>query len=168
MAKEVVEVLITGGKATAGPPLGPAIGPLGVNVMQVVKEINEKTKDYEGMQVPVKIIVDTETRKFEIEVGIPPTTALIKKELGIETAAHEPRHEVVGNLTLEQVIKIAKMKMDSMLSYTLKNAVKEVLGTCGSMGVTVEGKDPKEVQKEIDAGVYDEYFKEDEKSKQKE
>ncbi len=168
MAKEVVEVLITGGKATAGPPLGPAIGPLGVNVMQVVKEINEKTKDYEGMQVPVKIIVDTETRKFEIEVGIPPTTALIKKELGIETAAHEPRHEVVGNLTLEQVIKIAKMKMDSMLSYTLKNAVKEVLGTCGSMGVTVEGKDPKEVQKEIDAGVYDEYFKEDEKAKQKE
>ncbi|WP_456373259.1 50S ribosomal protein L11 [Methanocaldococcus sp.] len=168
MAKEVVEVLITGGKATAGPPLGPAIGPLGVNVMQVVKEINEKTKEYEGMQVPVKIIVDTETRKFEIEVGIPPTTALIKKELGIETAAHEPRHEVVGNLTLEQVIKIAKMKMDSMLSYTLKNAVKEVLGTCGSMGVTVEGKDPKEVQKEIDAGVYDEYFKEDEKSKQKE
>jgi large subunit ribosomal protein L11 len=161
MAKEVVEVLVTGGRATAGPPLGPAIGPLGVNVMQVVKEINEKTKDYEGMQVPVKVIVDTETRKFEIEVGIPPTTALIKKELGIETAAHEPRHEVVGNLTLEQVIKIAKMKMDSMLSYTLKNAVKEVLGTCGSMGVTVEGKDPKEVQKEIDAGVYDEYFKED-------
>ena len=161
MAKEVVEVLVTGGRATAGPPLGPAIGPLGVNVMQVVKEINEKTKDYEGMQVPVKVIVDTETRQFEIEVGIPPTTALIKKELGIETAAHEPRHEVVGNLTLEQVIKIAKMKMDSMLSYTLKNAVKEVLGTCGSMGVTVEGKDPKEVQKEIDAGVYDEYFKED-------
>ena len=161
MAKEVVEVLVTGGRATAGPPLGPAIGPLGVNVMQVVNEINKKTKDYEGMQVPVKVIVDTETRKFEIEIGIPPTTALIKKELGIETAAHEPRHEVVGNLTLEQVIKIAKMKMDSMLSYTLKNAVKEVLGTCGSMGVTVEGKDPKEVQKVIDAGVYDEYFKED-------
>ncbi len=161
MAKEVVEVLVTGGRATAGPPLGPAIGPLGVNVMQVVKEINEKTKDYEGMQVPVKVIVDTETRKFEIEVGIPPTSALIKKELGIETAAHEPRHEVVGNLTLEQVIKIAKMKKDAMLSYTLKNAVKEVLGTCGSMGVTVEGKDPKEVQKEIDAGVYDEYFKEE-------
>ena len=160
MAKEVVEVLVTGGRATAGPPLGPAIGPLGVNVMQVVKEINEKTKDYEGMQVPVKVIVDTETRQFEIEVGIPPTTALIKKEIGIETAAHEPRHEIVGNLTLDQVIKIAKMKKDAMLSYTLKNAVKEVLGTCGSMGVTVEGKDPKEVQKEIDAGVYDEHFKE--------
>ena len=161
MATEVVEILITGGKATAGPPLGPAIGPLGVNIMNVVKEINEKTKDYEGMSVPVKVIVNTDDKSFEIEVGIPPTTALIKKELGIETAAHEPRHEVVGNLTLEQVIKIAKMKMDSMLSYTLKNAVKEVLGTCGSMGVTVEGKDPKEVQKEIDAGVYDEYFKED-------
>ncbi|ENN96347.1 50S ribosomal protein L11P [Methanocaldococcus villosus KIN24-T80] len=159
MGKEVVEVLVTGGRATAGPPLGPAIGPLGVNVMQVVKEINEKTKEYEGMQVPVKVIVDTETRKFEIEVGIPPTSALIKKELGIEKGAHEPRHEVVGNLTLEQAIKIAKMKRKSMLSYTLKDAVKEVLGTCGSMGVTVEGKDPKEVQKEIDQGVYDEIFK---------
>ncbi|WP_456471618.1 50S ribosomal protein L11 [Methanocaldococcus sp.] len=161
MAKEVVEVLITGGQATAGPPLGPAIGPLGINVMQVVKEINEKTKEYAGMQVPVKVIVDTEKRTFEIEVGIPPTSALIKKELGIEKGAHEPRHEVVGNLTMDQVIKIAKIKKDAMLSYTLKNAVKEVLGTCGSMGVTVEGKDPKEVQKEIDAGVYDEYFKEE-------
>ncbi|ADG14091.1 50S ribosomal protein L11 [Methanocaldococcus infernus] len=159
--KEVVEVLVTGGQATAGPPLGPAIGPLGVNVMQVVKAINEKTKDYAGMQVPVKVIVDTETRSFEIEVGIPPTSALIKKELGIEKGAHEPKHEVVGNLSMDQVIKIAKIKKDAMLSYTLKNAAKEVLGTCVSMGVTVEGKDPKVVQKEIDEGVYDDYFKEE-------
>ncbi|EHP84392.1 50S ribosomal protein L11 [Methanotorris formicicus] len=161
MAVEVVEVLVTGGKATAGPPLGPAIGPLGVNVMQVVNAINEKTKAYEGMQVPVKVKVDTEKRTFEIEVGIPPTSALIKKELGVEKGAHEPKHEVVGNLTMDQVVKIAKMKYDGMLSYTLKNAVKEVLGTCVSMGVNVEGKHPKEVQKLVDEGVYDEYIKEE-------
>ena len=148
---QVVEVLVTGGRATPGPPLGPAIGPLGVNVKKVVEEINKKTKEFEGLSVPVKIIVK-EDKSFEIEVGIPPVSALIKKELGIEKGAHKTKHEVVGNLTLEQVIKIAKMKRKQMLSYTLKSAVKEVLGTCVSMGVTVEGKHPKEVIKEINEG----------------
>ncbi|HIP62966.1 MAG TPA: 50S ribosomal protein L11 [Archaeoglobus profundus] len=148
---QVVEVLVTGGRATPGPPLGPAIGPLGINVKKVVEEINKKTKEFEGLSVPVKIIVK-EDKSFEIEVGIPPVSALIKKELGIEKGAHKTKHEVVGNLTLEQVIKIAKMKRKQMLSYTLKSAVKEVLGTCVSMGVTVEGKHPKEVIKEINEG----------------
>jgi len=148
---QVVEVLVTGGRATPGPPLGPAIGPLGINVKKVVDEINKKTKEFEGLSVPVKIIVK-EDKSFEIEVGIPPVSALIKKELGIEKGAHKTKHEVVGNLTLEQVIKIAKMKRKQMLSYTLKSAVKEVLGTCVSMGVTVEGKHPKEVIKEINEG----------------
>ena len=160
MATEVVEILITGGKATAGPPLGPAIGPLGVNIMNVVKEINEKTKDYEGMSVPVKVIVNTDNKSFEIEVGIPPTSALIKKELGLDKGSTEPKHKVVGELSMEQVVKIAKMKRDSMLSYNLKNATKEVIGTCVSVGVKVDGKDPKEVQKLIDNGEYDEYFNE--------
>ena len=160
MATEVVEILITGGKATAGPPLGPAIGPLGVNIMNVVKEINEKTKDYEGMSVPVKVIVNTDNKSFEIEVGIPPTSALVKKELGLDKGSTEPKHKVVGELSMEQVVKIAKMKRDSMLSYNLKNATKEVIGTCVSVGVKVDGKDPKEVQKLIDNGEYDEYFNE--------
>ena len=160
MATEVVEILITGGKATAGPPLGPAIGPLGVNIMNVVKEINEKTKDYEGMSVPVKVIVNTDDKSFEIEVGIPPTSALIKKELGLDKGSTEPKHKVVGELSMEQAVKIAKMKRDSMLSYNLKNATKEVIGTCVSVGVKVDGKDPKEVQKLIDNGEYDEYFNE--------
>ncbi len=160
MATEVVEILITGGKATAGPPLGPAIGPLGVNIMNVVKEINEKTKDYEGMSVPVKVIVDTDKKSFEIEVGIPPTSALIKKELGLDKGSTEPKHKIVGNLSMEQAVKIAKMKKESMLSYNLKNATKEVVGTCVSLGVNVDGKDPKEVHRLIDSGEYDDYFKE--------
>jgi len=149
---QVVEVLVEGGKASPGPPLGPALGPLGVNIGQVVAKINELTKDYAGMTVPVKVIVDPKTKKFEIEVGTPPTSALIKKELGIEKGSSDARRQKVGDLKLEQVIKIARMKKDNSLSYTLKGVVLEVLGACVSMGVTVEGKDPREIQKLIKEG----------------
>jgi large subunit ribosomal protein L11 len=147
----VVEVLVPGGEASPGPPLGPAIGPLGLNVKQVVDRINAETKNFNGLSVPVKIIVQDDG-SFDIEVGIPPATALIKRELGISKGSNKTGSEVVGDLSLEQVKEIAKMKMSEVLSYDLRSAVKEILGTCVSMGVTVEGKNPKEVQKEIDEG----------------
>jgi len=149
---QVVEVLVLGGKASPGPPLGPAIGPLGLNVKDVVDRINEATKDFDGLSVPVKIIVK-EDRSFEIEVGIPPTSALIKRELGLEKGSNKTGREFVGNLTMEQIIKIAKMKRSETLSMSLKAVVKEVLGTCLSIGVTIEGKNPKDIQKEIDEGL---------------
>ena len=155
---ETIEVLVEGGKANAGPPLGPALGPLGVNVMQVVNAINEKTKHFDGMKVPVKVIVDPKTKSFEIEVGTPPVTALILKELGIEKGSGNPREEKVGNLSMDQVVKIAKMKYGDLLGKDLKRKVKEVIGSCVSIGVNVEGKSPKEVQKEIDEGKYDSKF----------
>ncbi|WP_297069025.1 50S ribosomal protein L11 [Thermococcus sp.] len=156
---QVVEVLVEGGKASPGPPLGPAIGPLGLNVKQVVDEINKATKGFEGMQVPVKILVtDPKKKTFEIEVGVPPVSQLIKKEIGAPKGASEPGHSLVGNLTMEQVVRIAKAKVEQMLASDLKTATKEVIGTALSMGVTVEGKDPREVQHEIDEGVYDEVF----------
>ncbi len=148
---QVVEVLVPGGQASPGPPLGPAIGPLGLNVKQVVDRINEATKDYEGLNVPVKIIVHDD-RSFEIEVGIPPVSALVKRELGLEKGASNPGREFVGNLTLEQLLNIARIKRQQSLSYTLKDVVKEVLGTCNSMGITVEGKSPKEFTREIEEG----------------
>jgi len=156
---ETIEVLVEGGKATAGPPIGPALGPLGINVMQVVKTINEKTKNFEGMKVPVKITVDPKTKQFEIKVGTPPASALILKELGAEKGSSSPRTEKIGNLTIDQVIKIAKMKYDDLLGKDLKKKVKEIVGSCVSIGVTIEGKSPKEVIKEIDEGVYDSKFK---------
>ena len=159
--KKVVEALVSGGKATAGPPLGPALGPLGVNVVAIVNKINELTKDFAGIKVPVKVIVDVETKEFEVEVGTPPTVALIVKELGIEKGSGKPNVEKVGNLTMEQVKKIAKIRMSKSYAKSLKAAAKEVLGVCVSMGVTVEGKEPKEVQKEIDKGVYDKVFQEE-------
>ncbi|AIY89278.1 50S ribosomal protein L11 [Geoglobus acetivorans] len=148
---QVVEVLVPGGKASPGPPLGPAIGPLGLNVKQVVDKINEATKDFDGLPVPVKIIAN-EDRTFDIEVGVPPVSALIKKELGIEKGSKATGREYVGDLTMEQVYKIARIKVKQMLSYDLRGAVLEVLGTAVSMGVTVEGKHPKEVQQEVKEG----------------
>jgi len=154
-AKKVVEALVAGGQATAGPPLGPALGPLGVNVVAIVNKINEVTKDYAGMKVPVKVIVDTETKEFEVTVGTPTTSALIVSELKVEKGSGSPKAQKIGNLTMDQIVKIAKMKSAELLSTNLKAAVKEVLGSCVSMGVTVEGKDPMEVQKEIDQGTYE-------------
>ncbi len=159
MPETVVEALVEGGKASAGPPLGPALGPLKLNIGEVIKAINEKTKDFAGMQVPVKVIVDTSTKEFRIEVGSPPTSALIKKELGLEKGGQDQKNKV-GNLTMDQVVKIARMKKDNMLAQSLKAAAKEVIGTALSMGVTIEGKDPREVQKEIDEGKWDDKFSE--------
>jgi large subunit ribosomal protein L11 len=153
--KKVVEALVGGGQATAGPPLGPALGPLGVNVVAIVNKINEITKSYAGMKVPVKITVDTETKEFEVSVGIPTSSALIVSELGIEKGSGTPKTLKCGDLSLNQILKIAKIKQPELLARTLKRSVKEVLGTCVSIGVTVEGKDPRDVQKEIDEGKFD-------------
>lgn len=149
----VVEALVPGGKASAGPPLGPALGPLGVNVAQVVAKINEQTKDLNGMQVPVKIKVKSRT-EFEIEVGTPPTSALILKEIGIEKGTSDKT--IVGNLTMEQVLKIANIKMKGILSKNLKNAAREVIGTAGSVGATIDGMPSKEAQAAVVSGKYDE------------
>lgn len=159
--KSKVKVLVEGGKASPGPPLGPALGPLGVNVGQVVAKINEKTASFEGMKVPVTVVVDKKTRGFDIEVGSPPVAALIKKELGVEKGAKTSGTEVVGNLSLTQALKIAKLKSGSTLAKDLKAAVKEVLGTCLSLGVTVEGRDIREIIKEINEGKWDEKIKHD-------
>lgn len=147
-----VSIMVEGGKATAGPPLGPALGPLGINLGLVVKEINDKTKAFSGMQVPVKVIVDPDTKKFEIAVGKPPVSALLKKEAGVETATGSVKTKVTGNLKLEQIKKIAETKMDNMNAASLKAAVMEVLGTCVSLGITVDSKDPREIQKLIKEG----------------
>ena len=149
----VVEALVPGGKASAGPPLGPALGPLGVNVAQVVAKINEQTKDLNGMQVPVKVIVKSRT-EFEIEVGTPPTSALIIREIGVEKVTGDKT--IIGDLTMEQVLKIANIKRKGLLSKTLKNAAREVIGTAGSLGATIDGMPSKEAQLAVASGKYDE------------
>lgn len=146
-----------GGKASAGPPLGPALGPLGVNVAQVIAKINELTKDLNGMQVPVKIKVKSRT-EFDVEVGTPPTSAMILKEIGAEKGTGDS--STIGNLDMEQVIRIADIKRKDLLSKNLKNAVREVIGTAGSLGVTIDGLPSKEAQMAVAAGKYDQNLEE--------
>jgi len=150
-----IKVLVEAGKASAGPPLGPALGPTGVNVGEVVAAINEKTKDFAGMKVPVEIIIDTSTKSFEVKTGSPPVSQLIMKELGLEKLSPNPKFEKVGNLAIEQIIKIAKSKLDSMNCLSLKSAVKTIIGSCNSIGVLVEGMEPQEAIAAINEGRFD-------------
>lgn len=147
-----ISIMVDGGKATAGPPLGPALGPMGINIGLVVKEINEKTAVFAGMQVPVKVTVDQNTKKFEISVGKPPVSALLKKELNVEAATGASKTKITGDLKLSDIKKIAETKKDNMNAASLTAAVMEVLGTCVSLGITVEGKTAKETQKLIREG----------------
>jgi large subunit ribosomal protein L11 len=159
MAKESVDVMVEGGKATAAPPLGPALGPLGVNIGKVVADINKKTESFKGMQVPVKVTVDTSTKEYEITVGTPPASALIKKEAGVDKGAANPKLEKVADLRIEQIIKIAKMKEDSLLGKDLKQRMKEIIGTCHSMGVLVEGLPANEAIVAVNGGKFDSQIK---------
>lgn len=153
----VVEVLVPGGKASPSPPLGPALGPLGVNVKAIIEKINEETKAFNGINVPVKITID-DKKQFTIEVGTPPTSALIKKELKIELGSATPHKKFVGNLTMKQAVEIARAKRIDSLAKTMKNTVKEIVGTCLSMGITIEGMKPKEAIVAINSGKFDSDF----------
>lgn len=153
MGKQTVDAIVEGGKATAAPPLGPALGPLGINIGQVISEINKKTSDYKGMQIPIKIIVEDD-KSFTISVGSPAVSALVKKEAGIEKGSGNPLLDKVADLRIENIIKIAKMKSDSLLGKTMFAKVSEVLGTCNSMGVMVGGKPAVTVIADIKNGTY--------------
>jgi large subunit ribosomal protein L11 len=156
MATESINALVEGGKATAAPPLGPALGPLGVNIGQVVAEINKKTADFKGMKVPVKVEVDKDSKEFTIDVGTPPAAQLIKTEANIKKAAGNPLADKVADLKIEQVIKVAKMKESSLLGASPIARVKEICGTCDSMGVMVEGKQARETIADIAKGEFKE------------
>jgi large subunit ribosomal protein L11 len=151
MAEMTINGLVEGGKATSGPPFGPALGPLGVNIAGIVAEINEKTKAFEGMKIPVKVIVDTATKSFRVEVGSPSTSALILKELGIPNGA-KTKETVAGNITLDQVKKVAKAKENGMYGNTFADKAKQVLGTCKSMNITCDGVDAMAIIAKIKSG----------------
>lgn len=153
--KKSFSFVVTGGEANAGPPIGPALGPLGLNVMAVVKRINELTEEYKGMKVPVVVEVDQETKAFNVTVKLPPTSALILKEAGLQKGSGQAGKEYAGSISMQSVIKIAKLKMDALSAKDLKGAVKTIIGTCVSMGIKVEDKEPKAVIEEINRGLWD-------------
>jgi len=150
-----VSSLVTGGAASAGPPLGPALGPLGVNIMEIIKAINEKTKDFEGMKVPVTVSVYPDTKKWEIEIGIPSAAALLLKEAGIQKGTGTAGSAWVGDITIDSVIKVANTKLEKSYASSLKSVAKTIIGTCSSLGIKIEGKSPKEITAEINEGKWD-------------
>lgn len=123
--------------------------------MAIVKDINDRTKAFDGMKVPVKITIDSKTKAHTIQVGTPPASALIIKETGASKGSADPKKAKVGNLTIKSAVRIAEMKRDDIQGASLKTKVKEIVGTCVSMGVTVDGKDPKIILREIEQGAYD-------------
>jgi len=157
--KDTVDLLVEGGKATAGPAVGSALGPMGINIGQVLQEVNEKTKDFKGMKVPVKLIIDTDTKKYEIVIGTPPASELIKNEINLKSGAGDHKRCKAGVIAVEQLIKIAKMKSSSLLVNSLKSGVKTMIGSCVSLGLLVDGKEPAEVIKDINEGKYNDMIK---------
>ena len=155
MSEQIVETNIQGGKATAAPPLGPALGPTGVNIGLVVSEINKKTAEMQGMTVPVKVVVNTKTKEFTVSIGTPPVTALLKKEGNISKGVGAHAKEIAGDVSFEQIVKIAKIKEDAMLGKSIKSKVKEVLGTAKSVGINVDGLKIEEVYQKLANGDYD-------------
>lgn len=160
--KIVVKALVTGGAASGGPPIGPAVGPTGINIKDVVDVVNEKTMIFKGLTVPVRIECDPETKQFEIFVETPSTASLLLKELGVEKGSSNSLEDKVGDLTLEQIQNVTRAKRDIFLDKNYKTSIKTVLGTVLSIGATVEGEDPKAIQKKLDNGEYDDIIKEEE------
>jgi len=156
--KQTISSLVTGGEASAGPPLGPALGPMGVNIMQVIESINEKTKEFKGMKIPVTVTVDSDTKKWEIEVGIPSASALLLKESGIQKGSATSGTEWVGEVTADSIAKVANVKLESSYATSLKSVAKQIVGTCGSLGIKIEGKTPKEFTAEVNEGKWDSKF----------
>jgi len=156
----IVKLLVEGGSMSPGPTLAQQLGPLGINLGQVISRVNEATSNFKGTKVPVELNVDPATKNFEITVRSPPVAELIKKELKLETASGDHKKIKAGNISIEQVIGIAKTKLGEALESNLKSMVKTVVGTCASLGVLVDSKEAVQVASEISEGKYDKEIKE--------
>lgn len=150
-----IKILAEGGNMSPGPALSQKLGPIGLNVNQVIQKVNEATKNFKGLKVPVELSVDPATKEFEVLVFSPPVSELLKKELGFEKGSGRQEKIKSANASIEQIINVAKTKSQNMLARDLKAAVKSVVGTCTTLGILIESKSPLEIQEEIDAGKYD-------------
>lgn len=155
MPKKTIKIVVEGGNVKPGPPLGPTLSQLKLNVGEVVKKINDATAQFKGMTVPVTIEVDLDTKEYEISVGIPTTASLLLQKAKVEQPSGDPAHKKVGDIKFEDIIDVALTKKPALTAKTLKAAVKSILGTARQIGLTVNKRDPKEIIKEIDEGKYD-------------
>lgn len=155
----LIKLLVEGGKMVPGPAVAQQLGPMGINMGEVISQVNKETQNFKGITVPIHLNVDSKTKKFTIKVLSPPTSELIKKEAGVEKASGARLKQKVGNLAIEQVISVAKSKHEHLLSHDFISTLKSVIGTCMALGVLIESKDPKEILQEIAEGKYVEEIK---------
>tara|TARA_Y100000310_G_C20618534_1_gene781978 strand:- start:885 stop:1583 length:699 start_codon:yes stop_codon:yes gene_type:complete len=149
-----LKLMIDGGDMKPGPAVGQQLGPLGINIGQVVQEVNKATQDFKGLKVPVELDI-AKDKTFSVKVLSPPTLELVKKELGIEKGSGEPHKIKVANASIEQIISVAKTKYPNMLANDFKAAVKTVVGSCVSAGILIENKSAKDFEQDIVSGKYD-------------
>ena len=154
-----VKLIVDGGAMAPGPAVAQQLGPMGINIGKVIADVNKETAGFKGMKVPVELDVDGKTKTYTIKVSSPPVAELIKKELGAEKGSGDHKLNKIGNLSLERIIFIAQTKLPTMLAKDLKAAVKLVVGSCVSLGVMIDNKEAKEIEKDIDAGKYDKEIK---------
>ncbi len=156
-----VKLLVEGADMKPGPALSQKLGPLGVNINQIIQKVNEATKDFKGLKVPVELDIDSSTKEVDISVFSPPVSELLKKELEIEKGSGDKKKTKVANASIEQIISVAKTKLPNMLSKDLKRAVKTVVGSCASLGILIENKPATEIEEEIVEGKYDKEIQEE-------
>lgn len=157
----IIKLLVEGGDMKPNPTISQKLGPLGINIGKVIQDVNKTTSNFKGMKVPIELDINVKTKNFSVNVFSPPTSELIKKEIGIEKGSGDGKKLKVGNLAIEQVIKVAKIKSPSMTASNFKAAVRSVVGSCTSLGILIENKEAKEVEKEISQGVYDKEINEE-------
>lgn len=150
-----IKLIVEGGAMKPGPAVSQQIGPAGINLGKVIADVNVATSNFKGMNVPVEIDVDPKTKTYTIKVSSPSVAELIKKELMLEKGSGAAGSVLVGNISLERIISIAKTKLPDLLAKNTRAAVKLVVGTCGSLGVLIDNKLAKEIEQDIDAGKYD-------------
>jgi large subunit ribosomal protein L11 len=151
----MIKLLVDGGSMKPGPALSQKLGPLGIPINQVIQKVNEATKSFGGIQVPVELNIDAATKNFDIKVFSPPVSGLVKRELKIEKGSGAQKKTKVGNMSIEQIISVAKTKEGNLLCKDFKSAVKTIVGTCVSLGILIENKPAVEVEQEIAEGKYD-------------
>lgn len=156
-----INLLVDGGDMKPGPAISQKLGPSGINMGKFIQEVNKATSPFKGMKVPVEAEIDIKSKNFILLVKSPPVAELLKKEAGLDKGSGKPNAFKIANLSIEQAIKVAKTKLPNMLSRNLKFALKSVLGSCVSLGILVESKDPKEIINEISQGKYDKEIQEE-------
>ncbi|MEK6906047.1 MAG: 50S ribosomal protein L11 [Nanoarchaeota archaeon] len=155
----MIKLLVEGGNMQPGPALSQKLGPAGVNVNSVLQKVNDSTKSFKGLKVPVELDINVSTKEIGVKVFSPPVSELLKREFKIDKGSGAQKKVKVANASIEDIISVSKTKLPNMLCNDLKSAVKTVVGSCVSLGILIENKPASEIEADIDEGKYDKEIK---------